>query len=216
MASASTPATSGQCPRICSGRTMFTCLRRPPVVASSIVSVIDSKPWYCLTIFFTVVLLLASDVRDLWFSQKAELAFNVILTCTLSFLLLDVILRSIADPDYFAISILGKAFRPTTEQVDHGFGTLLRIGSFLFWCDLVSTLFLIFDIEWFVSFRFVKQTIEIQIDELGSPVRCLLLSQTACVCFNKMIALLGRAQFLANFPFVFFSMMHQQIALITT
>jgi hypothetical protein len=78
-----------------------------------------------VTIFMTVVTvyaLFADDLRLLFFTKPADAAFYVITFLALIFFLLELVLASLATPDYFL--------------------------GFYFWLDLVATLSLITDIAW--------------------------------------------------------------------
>ena len=93
------------------------------------------------------------------------------------FLIFDVLLRSVADPSYFVFTVGRRDFRSLDGESAFirsdalcGLHTCLQIGSFMFWCDLLSTLSLLWDISYIGRLRTAMVMADIKIDELGVPV----------------------------------------------
>jgi len=146
---------------------------------------INTKAWQAFIILFTIVLLFGAQIQDLWCPPSSDVAFDVIFTCAFVFLIVDVILRSAADPTYFILNLCGRDLRSphgehSPNRVDAlcGLRSIFQFGSFMFWCDLLSTLSLLWDISYINPFRSSMLEVTIGIDDLGIPVRfiwCTLL-----------------------------------------
>jgi len=137
---------------------------------------INTKAWQAFIILFTIVLLFGAQIQDLWCPPSSDVAFDVIFTCAFVFLIVDVILRSAADPTYFILNLCGRDLRSphgehSPNRVDAlcGLRSIFQFGSFMFWCDLLSTLSLLWDISYINPFRSSMLEVTIGIDDLGIP-----------------------------------------------
>ena len=158
-----------------------TCPQIPPAVTDWINHrLINTRVWNGLTIFFTVVLLFGTQIQDLWCPKSSDLAFDVLFTCSFVFLIVDVLLRSVADPSYFLFTVGKRDFRSSDGEPAYtrsdalcGLHNCFQIGSFMFWCDLLSTLSLLWDISYIGGLRNSMILVGIGIDVLGVPVSFL-------------------------------------------
>ena len=71
---------------------------------------INTKAWQAFIVLFTIVLLFGAQIQDLWCPPSSDVAFDVIFTCAFVFLIVDVILRSAADPTYFILNLCGETY----------------------------------------------------------------------------------------------------------
>jgi hypothetical protein len=75
-----------------------------------------------------------------------------------------MILNSVVNPEYFAFHI----HRRNREETQH-FLTC-GVGSFMFWCDAVSSIALLYDISYANKAGFEMEEICIRLNEYGVPV----------------------------------------------
>ena len=158
-----------------------TCPQIPPAVTDWIKHrLINTRVWNGFTILFTVVLLFGTQIQDLWCPKSSDLAFDVLFTCSFVFLIVDVLLRSVADPSYFLFTVGKRDFRSSDGEPAYtrsdalcGLHNCFQIGSFMFWCDLLSTLSLLWDISYIGGLRNSTILVGIGIDVLGVPVSFL-------------------------------------------
>ena len=175
---ASSAASGGSRGSLTGGVWTCMCPQIPPAVMDWINHrLINTRVWNGFTILFTVVLLFGTQIQDLWCPKSSDVAFDVLFTCSFIFLIFDVLLRSVADPSYFVFTVGRRDFRSLDGESAFirsdalcGLHTCLQIGSFMFWCDLLSTLSLLWDISYIGRLRTAMIMVDIEIDELGVPV----------------------------------------------
>jgi len=150
---------------------------------------ITSSIWRYALVFFTVVLLFGQPVQDLWCPKESDVAFDAIYVAAFTVLAADVIMRSVVSPEYFLLQVGGKdlrhdallnrVLRPRLSTGGSGdnWGGLLkccsgyRLGSFMFWCDVVSTCSLLYDIAFINTSKASLINIIINVGSDGIPVR---------------------------------------------
>ena len=74
--------------------------------------------------------------------------------------------RCYTEPQYFEFNLCGK----TAGDAPAAWGAF-RLGSFMFWCDLISSATLLYDISFINTFYFAIETINMELDQFGLPVR---------------------------------------------
>lgn len=97
--------------------------------------------------------------------------YNILAFVAFGFCVMEIMLRIIAEPDYFHFGIAscqGNRFGHVSVGNDNH--TTCSFGSFLFWCDLISTGMILFDISWINKQRFELNVVEIELDEYGYAV----------------------------------------------
>ena len=175
---ASSAASGGSRGSLAGGVRACMCPQIPPAVMDWINHhLINTRVWNGFTILFTVILLFGTQIQDLWCPKSSDVAFDVLFTCSFIFLIIDVLLRSVADPSYFVFTVGRRDFRSLDGESAFvrsdalcGLHTCLQIGSFMFWCDLLSTLSLLWDISYIGGLRTAMVVVGIEIDQLGVPV----------------------------------------------
>jgi len=175
---ASSAASGGSRGSISDGVPTCMCPQIPPAVTDWLNHrLINTMVWNGLIILFTVVLLFGTQVQDLWCHKSSDVAFDVLFTCSFVFLIFDVLLRSVADPNYFGFTVGRRDFRSLDGESAYsrsdawcGLHTCFQLGSFMFWCDLLSTLSLLWDISYIGRLRTATVVVGIEIDDLGIPV----------------------------------------------
>jgi hypothetical protein len=170
----------------------FTCVCRcyqpkntRPKWLNSFHAFTKSIVWRILYIFFSLFLLFGSPIQDLLAGPDGDIVFEVIRNIMLVYFVLDMLLRCIMDKEYFVCAVSGggssSATTTTGRTLPPGFNNNphldarevhlpCSIGSFLFWCDLVSTLAILYDLSYANKNSNGVRQIEIGLDSDGVPV----------------------------------------------
>lgn len=107
------------------------------------------KWWTILLVLFILLLLFGPSARDLFFSKESDIVFDYIFLVTFLFLMADIVMHCLASPKYFEWSFPCNSHK------------WFAVGSFVFWCDLLSTLMLLWDISFVSSTNF--NTLQIKV-----------------------------------------------------
>lgn len=127
---------------------------------------ITSRIWQVLLVFFTILLLFGAQFQELWVPKEGDLVFDILFTVALAVFALDIVFRIYTEPQYFEFFLCGRT--PGDSPVAWG---SCRLGSFMFWCDLLSSATLLYDISYINTSFFDTETIGIKLDKFGLPVR---------------------------------------------
>jgi hypothetical protein len=127
-------------------------------------SLVRSVFWKTLIIFCTVLLLFGSPIQFLWVPKGGDSVFDVLYIIALVVFLHDMLFNLISDPEYFGFD----PWRPNRMQQPYQqkFWTC-GIGSFIFWCDVVSTAALCHDISYINPREYAMVEITLDLDEYG-------------------------------------------------
>ena len=132
-------------------------------------TIIDSRLWSSSLILFTIGLVFGAPIRDLICTQNVDDIFDILFLAIIGFFTVDIIMRMDVEPNYFVFRAFGRG-QATSEDSS---GCLdVQLGSFLFWCELCSTLALLYEVSLINPKHFGMQTIDIKINMFGSPVGC--------------------------------------------
>jgi len=127
---------------------------------------LSTRIWQILLVFFTILLLFGAQFQELCVPKGGDVVFDVLFTMALVVFALDIIFRMYTEPQYFEFNLCGKTLGDTPVA----WGSF-RLGSFMFWCDLISSLTLLYDISYINKSLFNIVTIDIELDHFGLPVR---------------------------------------------
>jgi hypothetical protein len=116
---------------------------------------IRSRVWKALSIFFSVFLLFGSQIQHLCVPPGIDIVFDILDMITFCFFLVDMGFRTLAEPNYFHFHLCGTtrgsgafgAFETTPTTTTTKDSSACEFGSFVFWCDLVSTGVLLYDVS---------------------------------------------------------------------
>ena len=117
---------------------------------------IHSIYWKVVMILFTVILLFGSPVQT-FLPKEVDLYFDIMYIVALGVFAFDMLVHLITDPDYFGfhplailLCMLGIRRKPRRGRGRSGSSgsDKLGIGSFKFWCDIISTAMLFYDIKY--------------------------------------------------------------------
>jgi hypothetical protein len=130
--------------------------------------VLKSRCWKVLLIVLTFILLFGAQIRTLWIPAAGDTAVDVVFTVTFALFWIDLLMRVDAEPGYFNFRF--NCFRGNIYE--HGGGKPgCSLGSFLFWCDLGSTLALLHELSYVDQKNFAVIDYDITLDTFGIPVR---------------------------------------------
>jgi hypothetical protein len=115
--------------------------------------IIYNHIWQILMIVLSFILLFGPQIQHLFFPASADFACDIVYSATFIFFCLDIIIRLGAEKDYFQFDLFA-----------------LELGSFLFFCDIISTLALLYDIQWIGAPQFEEMYVNILLNEFGVPV----------------------------------------------
>ncbi|CAB9517744.1 whole genome shotgun sequence [Seminavis robusta] len=141
--------------------------------------VMTSPVWRFFMCLCILLLLFGSHIQNLWCDKDYDMVFDVLYTIALTVFCLDIILRMLSVPGYAGFNCkplynrIGKFFGclPRTSRHHHHYDDEppLHIGSFLFWCDVISTLTLLYDISYINQKQREIRANDIQLDTYGIP-----------------------------------------------
>jgi hypothetical protein len=140
------------------------CMRPSKLIIDRISVILSSKTWQILTIFFTTLLLFGMQLQQLWIPKKADIICDFLYIIALIFFVLDIILRSYTEQQYFEVNCYGKS---TLGALGN-----FQLGSFMFWCDILSSTTLLYNISFINKMVFSIEQIQIELDSFGFPVSC--------------------------------------------
>ena len=129
---------------------------------------IASRTWRGTFTLFTITLIFGAQVRDLFCPKAADDIFDILFLAIIGFFALDILMRVDVEPNYFVFRAFGRGqatFEESTTCLN------LQLGSFIFWCELCSTLALLYEISLINQRDFGMQTVDIRLNAFGAPVR---------------------------------------------
>ena len=130
--------------------------------------VIGSRVWRSALILFTIALVFGAQVRDIFCPKAADDIFDILFLTIMGFFIIDILMRMDVEPHYFVFQAFGRGHLSAEDSTSC---MEVQLGSFIFWCEVCSTLALIYEISLINKRHFGMQTIDITLDEFGAPVR---------------------------------------------
>eukprot|EP00538_Stauroneis_constricta_P012643 CAMPEP_0119572494 /NCGR_PEP_ID=MMETSP1352-20130426/44648_1 /TAXON_ID=265584 /ORGANISM="Stauroneis constricta, Strain CCMP1120" /LENGTH=1126 /DNA_ID=CAMNT_0007622179 /DNA_START=152 /DNA_END=3532 /DNA_ORIENTATION=+ len=132
------------------GRNIFNCNKDTKFVEL----IIDNRMWRLLANFFTIVLLFGTQIQQGIPFKQIDIVFDVLFVVTFAFFVVDIVLRIIGKPNYFLC-------RCSSSQI--------AFGSYIFWCDVISTSMMLYDISWVNQNHFDSPEVNIKLGLDGVP-----------------------------------------------
>lgn len=128
--------------------------------------VIGSRLWSSTLVLFTTALIFGAQIRDLCPKQVDDF-FDILFLILIGFFTVDIVMRMDVEPNYFACRAFGRG----NTTVDESTGCMaLQVGSFIFWCEVFSTLALLYEVSLINQRDFGQQTVDITLNSFGAPV----------------------------------------------
>ena len=141
--------------------------------------------WICFSFFFSMILMFGLAIQSLadvgLIGDEIFLYMRIIM---LLFFTVDIVVRCVAEEGYF-VSALCRGGRDRRNHImvssrsitmnGDSKAPFFRIGSFLFWCDFISTLTILYDLSFLNNHHFNPVSIEINVIG-GILVRSFIVS----------------------------------------
>ncbi|KAG7368758.1 PAS domain containing protein [Nitzschia inconspicua] len=164
-----------------------------PTWNSKIYTLSKSTFWRLLYVLFSLFLLFGSPVQAFAVGSTGDTVFAVLRNIMLGYFIMDMFIRCMTNQDYFvcytrarAASLVTPTVAPPTRSSAVGSGSggnrhslsymdakethsPCIIGSFLFWCDLISTVTTLYDLTYVNHNAYGVREVEIGLDDLGRP-----------------------------------------------
>ena len=132
-------------------------------------NVLGSWIWRALLLVLTFILLFGAQIRDILIPPQGDTACDAIFMATFVIFIIDMLMRMDCEPTYFLCRCRNKEH----ESIDGTWFSTPQVGSFLFWCDLLSTMTLLTEISFINKIGFSEASYFIQLDQFGIPVSTL-------------------------------------------
>jgi hypothetical protein len=137
---------------------------------------LNARMWKLALICFSFILLFGAQLRDLFVPKDGDIAVDVVLMVAVVFFGVDICMRADAEANYFLFHVCGAISYSSGIVVDAGVAHLpnlcgrrpFHVGSFLFWCDVISTVLLLTEISFLnITGQFDEPYIRIELDNFG-------------------------------------------------
>lgn len=151
-----------------------------------ILVIMTSPVWRFLVCLCILLLLFGAQVQNLWCDPSYDTMFDILYTIAFGVFVLDISMRILVVPGYIGfkyktlLNLLARTFAPRKFKTknesrrnyyDHGDRwSNIHIGSFLFWCDVVSALSILYEISYINQMQTRVRTVDIELDSFGIPV----------------------------------------------
>lgn len=148
-----------------SSRTRTDCCRPSPAFLHVLSAIIGSRIWRFIIVFNTILLLFGSEIQELWIPPGGDIVMDILYCIALAVFTMDMVMRCFLEPKYVTV----PRCRNKENAQNKAWGRC-QLGSFLFWCDLFSTLTLLYNISFINTAAFAISTIDITLNSIGIPV----------------------------------------------
>lgn len=149
--------------------------------------ILSSLLWRILLVLGNFILLFGSPIHMLWLPKLCDPVMDVLYTLVLLVFMVDMIFRAAVLPGYFGLGVSQIYYARHHHWSYSSIMRWIKMGSFLFCCDLLSTLTLLFDISYIHQERYSITTMEIQLDRVGIPVSYVILYTMSCYILCDVI-----------------------------
>lgn len=146
-----------------------TPLHRTPT-SRLLYKVVRSPIWKGVILLAMVLLLFGSSMQFIFFPKEADIIFDILYTVAFAVFIIDTIMNVVVKPEYFMFNTCWNR-----QGEDGKITSSFVIGSYMFWCDVVSSFAMLYDIAYINDVEFKSPKIEIELDESGVPVSSVLL-----------------------------------------
>lgn len=159
---------------------------QPPALQFIKNRIIKTTWWSVIIFLFTLVLLFGPPLKFLLFTKAADIFFDSLFLICIITLIIDIILRCLVTPKYFQWSFPIKSKENAQNSILSSNVTFHRkkkfqIGSFMFWCDLISTISLLSEITFI--FTQLHSTLRIEFDVVNGYEHTSILGRQYWIYF---------------------------------
>jgi hypothetical protein len=134
----------------------FSCLRPSQPVLDTMSCIIEARLWRVIIFLNTLLLLFGSEIQDLCIPKGGDIIMDVFYTIAMAVFFFDMMMRCFLEQKYMPWCGCAES--------------KCVLGSFLFWCDLFSTLTLLYNVTYVNKLLFKTKSFHITLNELGIPV----------------------------------------------
>jgi hypothetical protein len=161
-------------------RPQFSKLRRGCVNVDSWLqsvseTVVKSVFWRLLIAGLTLVLLFGSSMQMWAVPKEGDTGLDALYLFGFVIFMIDVVFNAYADPGYLVCVPCNSRTSNRSSQTSRDFfcrqQQFCGVGSFNFWCDLISSVGFLYDVSFINQTEFAMQYVYIQLDLIGVPVR---------------------------------------------
>ena len=153
--------------------------------------VMTNPVWRFLMCLCILLLLFGSQVQNLWCDPSYDAMFDILYTIAFGVFLVDIAMRILVVPGYIGfkyktlMNLLMRRCRKKRKNdtrrgrdamvnEDRDRWSNIHIGSFLFWCDVVSTCSILYEISYINKMQTDVKAADIHLDSFGIPVRYVI------------------------------------------
>jgi hypothetical protein len=137
--------------------------------------VLKSRIGKGLMVCFSIFLLFGSPIQHLLMPPAADVVFDILSCITLGYFVVDMVIRIVAEPNYFHFQVWlppGMTKNRGNVYITEPTPVLeCAMGSFMFWCDIVSAGMLLYDISFINPDHYSVVDVDIRLDKHGLAVR---------------------------------------------
>jgi class 3 adenylate cyclase len=131
--------------------------------------IFTSRLWRFLLVVFSILLLFGAQMRTLLLPKSTDLFVDLLFTVMFFFFVADIAMRVDAEPNYFGMRVWCRTPESASEHINmEGCGNC-ELGSFIFWCEVISTLALLYEISFIAKDNFAERDMVIRLNEFGAP-----------------------------------------------
>mmetsp|Transcript_3400 Transcript_3400/g.6552 ORF Transcript_3400/g.6552 Transcript_3400/m.6552 type:complete len:1192 (-) Transcript_3400:141-3716(-) len=168
----------------------------PEIRMAGIHDAINHMAWKFIYSICTIVMLFGTQIQDLYFPKSWDIGADVFFTLVFAFCVVDSILRSVVDPQYFT-----WVFQKGSLRFGRFHLWKVRVGSFMFWCDVLATGSFLYEISYVSPPKQSKREVVLTLSKLGVPISGLSsVNNTVPVELEyELLVTLGRVARIARF-----------------
>lgn len=125
----------------------------------------------------TFFLLFGSPIQFLAVPQEGDVAFDALYMFGFVVFMIDVVFNAYADPGYLTCDPCHprrsrRSSQSSTDARHRSRSWSCGVGSYNFWCDLISSLGFLYDVSFINKKEFAITSLYIELDRIGVPVCC--------------------------------------------
>jgi hypothetical protein len=137
-------------------------------------AIVKSVIWRLLIAGLTILLLFGSPIQFWVVPKEADVLFDTLYIFGFVVFMIDIVFNVYADPGYLECDPCHRKLRrnqqSTRVHVARPQSWSCGIGSYNFWCDLISSIGFLYDVSFINRAEFAMHSVYIELDRIGVPV----------------------------------------------
>ncbi|KAG7368756.1 adenylate cyclase [Nitzschia inconspicua] len=150
------------------------CMNRDVWLQNVSEIIVNSVFWKFLIITLTLLLLFGSPIQFWAVSKEVDVVFDALYIFGFVFFMIDIVLNSYADPRYLECNPFHRKMRRSHKATNtdgyYAHSWSCGVGSFNFWCDLISSIGFLYDVSFINQAEFFMHSMYIELDRTGVPI----------------------------------------------